>query len=290
MSLPERARRVAVFTKPHPDAPAVLRRVAACLERHGAELLPDEVTAEALGIATSFPRRELGRDADLAVVVGGDGTLLGAARAVNAHETPILGINLGNLGFLTETRCEEVDEVLGAALVGKAAVDPRAALAVTLNDEPPAEGGIALNDVTISKVGVARLFTLSLFVDGEWVTDYRADGLILATPTGSTAYSLSAGGPVVAPDVDALLVAPICPHSLSQRPLVLPGRARVTIELPEGQRADGVQVTLDGQVDFPIAPGDTLRVAHAAHGVRLVRPTRRSFFSLLRDKLGWGQR
>ncbi len=281
---------VAVFSKPHPDAPAVLRRIARALERHGARMLPDTTTAEALGLAESagLRREEAAGSAGLVVSVGGDGTLLSAARSVGEREVPILGVNLGSLGFLTETRCEEVDQVLDLALRGRAPIDERTVLAVTLDGEPGPGNGFALNDVTFSKSDLARLFSLTLYVDDEWVADYRADGLILATPTGSTAYNLAAGGPVVVPGVEALVITPICPHSLSQRPIIVPGRCRVTIRLAEGQAATNVRVTLDGQTGFPLEPGSEVRIARAAHVVRLVRPPGRSFFAVLRDKLGWG--
>lgn len=279
---------VAVFSKPHPEGAAILRRIAACIRGHGRALLPDQTSARALGLPDWLPREEAGRRAELVVTVGGDGTLLATARAIGERGTPILGINMGNLGFLTETRCEEVDEVLTAALEGRAPLEERPVLEVSRNGDPPGENDIVLNDVVVSQHNLARLFRVSLFVDGEWVADYRADGLIIAGPTGSTAYSLSAGGPVLDPRVEAMLVTPICPHSLSQRPIVLPGSACITASLPEGHGAGDVWVTLDGQTGFPLAVGESITVRRARHRVRLVRPLRRSFFSLLRDKLGWG--
>lgn len=286
MSADQRA--VAVFSKPHPEAPSVLRRVFSSLDRLGCEPLADEDTARTLGLDAFVSREEGGRRADLAVVIGGDGTLLASARAIGARETPILGINLGHLGFLTELRCDEIDDVLAAALAGRAPLERRPMLAVSHNDDRPHDHHLALNDVVISSSSAVRLFTLSLYIDAEWVTDYRADGLILSTPTGSTAYSLSAGGPVVVPSVDALLVSPICPHSLSQRPLVLPGTTRIRVVLPEGRPGTTVQVTMDGQVSFPLLPGESVTVERAPFATVLVRRPGRSFFSVLRSKLGWG--
>jgi len=279
---------VAVFSKPHPDAPAVLRKIVASLERLGAEALPDPDTARILGLPGALPREEAAGRAALVVVTGGDGTLLASARAIGPRETPILGINLGHLGFLTELRCDEIDDVLAAALAGRAPLERRPMLTVGHNDEPPREGHLALNDVVVSSSGAVRLFTLSLYIDSEWVTDYRADGLIIATPTGSTAYSLSAGGSIVSPAVDALLVTPICPHSLSQRPIVLPGSARIRVIVPEIRSGISVQVTMDGQVSFPLKDGESVTVIRAPFGTRLVRRPGRSFFSVLRSKLGWG--
>ncbi len=287
---PSSIRSVAVFSKPHPDAPAVLRRIAHALDRAGIRLLPDRATAEALGMPpeAASSREEAAREAGLVVSVGGDGTLLSAARSVGERQVPIIGVNLGSLGFLTETRCEEAGQVLELALAGRAPIDERAVLSVTLDGGRDEHRGYALNDVTFSKSDLARLFSLTLYVDGEWVADYRADGLILATPTGSTAYNLAAGGPVVVPGVEALVITPICPHSLSQRPIIVPGGSAVTVRLAEGQSATNVRVTLDGQTGFPLEPGAEVRIRRASHAVRLVRPPGRSFFAVLRDKLGWG--
>ncbi len=286
--MPPEQRAVAVFSKPHPEAPSVLRRVFSSLDRLGCEALPDEDTARTLGLDAFLTREEAAHRADLAVVIGGDGTLLASARAIGARETPILGINLGHLGFLTELRCDEIDDVLAAALAGRAPLERRPLLAVSHNDNQPDDQHLALNDVVISSSSAVRLFTLSLYIDAEWVTDYRADGLILSTPTGSTAYSLSAGGPVVVPSVDALLVTPICPHSLSQRPLVLPGTTRIRVVLPEGRPRTTVQATMDGQVAFPLLPGESVTVERAPFSSVLVRRPGRSFFGVLRSKLGWG--
>ena len=286
--MPPEQRAVAVFSKPHPEAPSVLRRVFSSLDRLGCEALPDEDTARTLGLDAFLTREEAAHRADLAVVIGGDGTLLASARAIGARETPILGINLGHLGFLTELRCDEIDDVLAAALAGRAPLERRPLLAVSHNDDQPDDQHLALNDVVISSSSAVRLFTLSLYIDAEWVTDYRADGLILSTPTGSTAYSLSAGGPVVVPSVDALLVTPICPHSLSQRPLVLPGTTRIRVVLPEGRPRTTVQATMDGQVAFPLLPGESVTVERAPFSSVLVRRPGRSFFGVLRSKLGWG--
>ncbi|MCE5248042.1 MAG: NAD(+)/NADH kinase [Candidatus Polarisedimenticolia bacterium] len=283
-----RPRAVAVFCKPRAQARGPLQRVAEELRRRGVEMLFDENAREALGLERSFPRERAVELADLVVSVGGDGTLLAAARAVGARETPIVGVNLGSLGFLTETRCEDVSEVLDAALEGRATIEERRALQMTRDGEAPRPDGLALNDVVLGNQTMARLTSLSLAVDDEWVTDFRADGLIVSTPTGSTAYNLAAGGPLVCPSVDALVATPICPHSLSQRPLILPGNAKVSIRLAEGQPATDIVVTLDGQVSFPLAPGETILLSFAAHRVRLIHPGGQTFFSTLRNKLGWG--
>ncbi|MDQ7006192.1 MAG: NAD(+)/NADH kinase [Acidobacteriota bacterium] len=284
----ETSTQVALFSKPHPDAPEVLARLARRLDERGFEVLADETTAESLGLSRSVSRERAAAQARLVVSVGGDGTLLASARAVGEALTPILGINLGSLGFLTETRCEEAEAVLDAALDGRAPIDSRRALQVVKDDLPAESVPLALNDVVLSKKHLARLFSLSLFVDDEWVADYRADGLIIATPTGSTAYNLAAGGPLLLPGVEALIVNPICPHSLSQRPLILPGSAKISICLADRQDNGSVQVTLDGQVGFPIEAGEKVSIVGASRPIRLLRPPGRSFFSVLRGKLGWG--
>lgn len=290
MTLNEPPATVALFSKHHPDTEAVLQRLVSALQRRGVDIVCDPTSAEILRCSGACARPEATRRAGMVVSVGGDGTLLATARTVGPFRVPILGINLGSLGFLTETHADEVEQVLEAALEGRAPIDARRALGVKRDhvegDEPE---HIALNDVVISNADLARLFSLSLLVDEDWVADYRADGLILATPTGSTAYNLAAGGPLVLPNVDALLATPICPHSLSQRPLILPGEAKLTIRLPEGQRACNVQVTVDGQVGFRISPGERISIFRSPHPILLVRPPGRSFFSVLRDKLSWGK-
>ncbi len=288
MKTNDRPQRVAVFSKAHRLAPDVLRTLVRSIERYGSTVIPDQATAEALGRGDGRPRTEAVEQAQLVISVGGDGTLLATARAVGARETPILGINLGRLGFLTETTCPELGPVLDAVFAGRAAVVERQLLAARLDGdaiEPPLA---ALNDVTFSKKDLARLFSLSLFVDDEWVADYRADGLIIATPTGSTAYNLAAGGPIVTPEVDCLLATPICPHSLSQRPLILPGSARLTVSIADDDAATDVQITLDGQVGIALERGEKVFIERAPHRVRLIRPAGRTFFTTLRDKLGWG--
>ncbi len=287
----QKKKQVALLSKEHPEARLVIRQAAEILERRDIVIRLDRVAASCLEGAEASSREHAVSGSDLVVAIGGDGTLLAAARAVGHREVPILGIHLGHLGFLTETRCEELEEVLLAALSEEVEIQSRRVLEVRRRrggDDVGTPEGVALNDVVFSKSDLARLFTLSLFCDDEWVADYRADGLILSTPTGSTAYNLAAGGPVVVPGVEALIVTPICPHSLSQRPLILPVDAAIHVTLSDSHRADGVQVTLDGQVGFEFEAGDAIAIRRAPYAVRLVRLPGRSFFSVLRDKLGWG--
>jgi len=230
--------------------------------------------------------------AGLVLVLGGDGTLLSMADCIAqaGRCVPILGVNFGSLGFLTEVTLPELYPALEAALAGRAHVEERLMLRATVHSpsaEPPT--GVAVNDVVINKAAPSRLINLSVFVGHEFVTNVRADGLIIATPTGSTAYNLSAGGPVVEPSVDAMVLTPIAPHTLSNRPVVIPASATVRVKPVIGDR-DGAFVTLDGQAGFELRAGDEITVCRAAEPMRLIRPSTRSYFEVLREKLNWGQR
>ncbi len=236
------------------------------------------------------PRRfEAGQPLDVLVTLGGDGTLLRGARVLDGANTPILGINLGRVGFLTTTSSQSLDWALDAMVRRAYATEPRLALLPMIVDkqgksrsEPP-----VLNDVVVHKGGVARVVRLRVSVDGDDVGQYSADGIIVATPTGSTAYSLSAGGPIVVPSVDAIVVTAICPHTLAVRPLVLPSHAAVSIE-PIPPWTEEVLVSFDGQVGTTIQPGERLLVKSAARPVLLIRLGPEGFFARMRQKLQWG--
>lgn len=220
---------------------------------------------------------------------GGDGTLLRGARIVAPNETPILGVNLGRVGFLTTATRETVFDALDALVAGRAEFERRQTLAaavITANGERRAEF-FALNDVVVDKEGVARMLRMNVRIDTENVGPYSADGIVVASPTGSTAYSLSAGGPVIVPGVEAMVVTPICAHTLAVRPLVIPATARITIEPLPGWAAD-VIVTVDGQTGLPLQPGDSVEVRRADHRVCLVRIGGPGWFGRMRDKLHWG--
>jgi NAD+ kinase len=230
-----------------------------------------------------------GRPLDAMLTFGGDGTLLRGARIVAPNETPILGVNLGRVGFLTTATRDTVFDALDELVAGRAQVERRQALAAQVlaeNDTPKAEF-FALNDVVVDKEGVARMLRMQVRIDEEEVGPYSADGIVVASPTGSTAYSLSAGGPVIVPGVEAMVVTPICAHTLAVRPLVVPATARVTIEpLPEW--AQDVIVTVDGQTGIPLEAGDRVEIRRAAHRVCLVRIGGRGWFGRMREKLHWG--
>jgi NAD+ kinase len=255
--------------------------------------LPVVVEKETAGLApaAALPtarKSDLAGQVDLLVVLGGDGTLLSMARAVGDLGVPILGVNLGDLGFLTATTLEEMLPAVEAALAGRMAIDERMLLGARL-----VRGGAvvseytALNDVVITKSAMSRIINLKVAVEGGHATAYRADGLIVSTPTGSTAYCLSAGGPILFPTMDAVVLVPIASHTLTNRPIVLPATQRIEVTLMSDQE---VMLTIDGQVGVNLRLGDTVQVSKAPARVRLVRSPRTDFFSVLRTKLKWGER
>jgi NAD+ kinase len=260
------------------------RQVLAALTKRGLTVLVD--AAAPLGNAPTAPKADLARRVDLLVVLGGDGTLLSVARHA-AASVPILGVNMGELGFLTEITEGEALELLGRVLAGRYEIEQRMTLAAVLERRGRTVRRYrALNDVVVSNGALARIVNLTISVDGHPFTTYRADGVIVATPTGSTAYSLSVGGPIVEPSLATLLVSPISPHTLSNRPVVLRPDARIRIAIPRGQQ--DVVLTVDGQEGMPLAGGDVLVVRRGRHPVSLVRSPQRTHYDVLRSKLGWG--
>jgi NAD+ kinase len=228
---------------------------------------------------------------DLVIVLGGDGTLLSAARAVGPRETPLLAVNLGGLGFMMTTRAEELFDELGRVLEGSFSVQSRRVLeGEVVRDGRSLQRYFALNDVVVNKLAIARLLHLDVFVDDEFVCRYRADGLIISTPTGSTAYSLAAGGPIMLPSVQAICLSPICPHTLSNRPVVVPETSRVEVLIQDGDGGGSTSMTVDGQVGLDLQSQDRVQTRCAAHRVRIVQPRRLSFFEVLRTKMNWGER
>lgn len=268
---------------------ATLGRVRDYAERRGVAFLFEEELLASPGMAgADVLRPEDLPDLDLLLTLGGDGTLLRGARQVARHGTPVLGVNFGHVGFLTSAAPEELVSALDQALSGDIWLDERMMLAVRAEAPDGTLRGeyLAVNDVVLHKGGVARMIRLAVRANGHEVGSYSADGIILATPTGSTAYSLSAGGPVVAPSVDCIIATPICPHTLAVRPLVLPAEETVSVDVltPSGE----LLLTIDGQEDAQLVPGDCVVVRRAPWPVRLVRFPGQTFFSTLRRKLGWG--
>lgn len=261
------------------------------LHQRGAEVIIEQGIGdcEHPGICSVKPLTELAQAADLVVVIGGDGTLLSTARATAMHDTPILGINLGRLGFLVDILPDRAVAELNAVLDGAFELEPRAMLETTLfRDGAPIHHGLALNDAVLHVQSVVRIIEFDTFIDGLDVGRLRADGLIVATPTGSTAYSLSAGGPILTPDLEAMIIVPICPHSLNHRPLVVSGNSVIEIKLSSASRSPA-QIALDGQENLEFAPGDILRVQRRTRSLMLVHPRNHQFLRMLRSKLRWGE-
>jgi NAD+ kinase len=262
-----------------------------CLAR-GLQPLVDKETAALCpdaGIATAR-KPDLPGQVDLLLVLGGDGTLLSVARALGSRPVPILGVNLGTLGFLTEIALVELFAALDRVLRGEHRIETRMRLdvvAVRAGAEDPAARFLALNDAVLTKADLARMIDLETRADGDIVTTYHADGLIVATPTGSTAYSLSAGGPILLPDLEAFVLTPICPHTLTQRPIVL--SAGVEVEIAVRSREE-VQLTIDGQAGTTLREGDGVRVRRSPDPVHLIVSPFRTRFEILRQKLQWGTR
>ena len=227
-------------------------------------------------------------NADLIVVLGGDGTMISTARLTGERAVPILGINYGSLGYLTDFRIEEMHDAIDAILSGDYQIDSRVMLDAEhlRNDEVIASGRI-LNDVVINRAVLAKIIEVEITLDGQFVNSFRADGMIVATPTGSTAYSLSAGGPIVYPSMNAIVLTPVCPFTLTNRPIVVPDQAEINLKLKAG--SDGVMLTLDGQVGYPMSADDSVRIRKSATAFNLVQPTKRNYFDVLRNKLKWGR-
>jgi NAD+ kinase len=290
-------RRVAIVAKrglaaaePH------LRLAIEWLTDHGVAVVVDPDTAALMSggpTPTVTARDAITGDVDLVVVLGGDGTLLGLADQVGegGRETPILGVNFGRLGFLTEVTLPEMLPALEAALAGHAHIHRRAMLrARMLRNGGTFAEHIVLNDVVLTKGAISRLIYLAVHVDGRFVTDVKADGLILGSPTGSTAYSLAAGGPIVHPDVDALLITPIAAHALGNRPIVIPGTSTISVRPAADSGRDEMFVTFDGQTGFAFGQGDEVLVTRADRVLHLVGSQSRGYYDTLRQKLHWGER
>lgn len=306
-----------LLKRDQPEAIELCRRLVRVLRERGereAVLRDRELPPDLDGVSEA----ELGQDLRLLVVLGGDGTMLYAASLLGEARVPLLGVNLGHLGFLTACSPDDAEATLGRALDGKLFTEERQRLRcrVLRHAQPPEgdpEGGprshgthgsqeaatgagplqvvaerMALNDIVLSQPAQARLFELDVLVDGESVTSYRADGLIISTPTGSTAYNLAAGGPILVPSMDALVLSPICPHTLTVRPLVT--RLSSCVEVRPGRGAEEILLTVDGQWSHRLGPRDHVEVSCADAPVSVLRPRDRSFYDLLRAKLHWGAR
>ena len=268
---------------------AVVPALLDWFERRGVRVLCDTETADCLNNSyQGMNREQVAEQSQLLLVLGGDWTLLAAARVAAPLGIPILPINMGALGFLTSFKLEELYPALEETLAGHFSSSERVMLDVVLERSGAAvERQTVLNEAVIHKGELARMIELELTIDSDFVCRYRVDGLIVATPTGSTAYSLSAGGPIVHPSVESWIITPICPHTLSDRPVVI--RDSSFVEVIVSPNTDSVYLTLDGQTGIPVRPNDRLRMKRAAERLRLIQPPRKSYFEILRSKLKWGE-
>jgi NAD+ kinase len=278
---------IGILTKPKfPDVKHTLKDLVSWLREHHKEVALDRKTASLIGESGTFQKPQIAARADLMLVLGGDGTMLNAARLVEERPIPILGINMGGLGFLTEVSVDQLYPSLERIFAGDYHTEERLMLRARIDrhGEHVAQSTV-LNDVVVSK-GTARMIEIQISIDGQFVTRLRGDGLIISTPTGSTAYSLSAGGPIIHPSVQAFILTPICPHTLTHRPLVT--SSTVGLEVALTGEDEGAMATFDGQVGVAMTQGDTILIHASDHLTRLVRFPDRTYYDVLRRKLKWG--
>lgn len=270
------------------DAISLAARI---IELYGSKIdvFVDEGSARQLNYNKQLEIEHVGERANLIVVLGGDGTLLSVARNLKGRDVPILGVNLGGLGFLTEISPDEFPEILENVIRGDYDISRRIMLDVTVKREGNKVFEFAvLNDAVITKDALARIIDIETHVNGEYLTTFKSDGLIFSTPTGSTGYSLAAGGPILYPSMRNIIVTPICPHMLTNRPIILP--EKVSIQAILKSRDEKVVLTLDGQIGFPLEYGDEILINESSHAVSLVKSSSKGYFEILRTKLKWGER
>ena len=284
-------KRIGIITKTtSPHADQVMEELVPWLTQRGLEVnFQDNYSRLEGDGARSSPLESVADDVDIVLVLGGDGTLLAAARLLEEVDIPILGINLGSMGFLTEVSLDDIYVNLEKVIEEDFFIEERMRLkAGLMRGKDLIAEFMVLNDVVINKGALARIIDMETLVDGESVTTFNADGLIISTPTGSTAYSLAAGGPIVEPNLDIIIISPICPHTLTNRPLVVSGGSEVEVVLVSD--SGRVYLTLDGQEGFGLEEGDRIRIKASERRVRLIRTGHKSFFEVLRTKLHWGHR
>jgi NAD+ kinase len=288
-------KRIGIVLKPHqPEALKTICDLVEWLASRGIELvggpeLEREQIEHQTGCAVSqVPSEHIAREVDLILVLGGDGTMIATARMIADHEVPVIGVNYGGLGYLAEFRIEELFTGLEAILSGHYHLNKRVMLAVELSrNDLLVTSNRVLNDVVINKSALARIIEIEAYFNSQFVTSFRADGLIVSTPTGSTAYNLSAGGPIIFPSMNAVVITPICPFTLSNRPLVVPDEGEIQLRLKTDH--EEVALTLDGQVGFPLKVDDLVVIRKSRTTFNLVQPSSRNYFDVLRDKLRWGR-
>ena len=273
----------------HPDAVTVARETVDWLKKRGIEVFLDKPLAESLGDRTGYAGDSIPGMVDLIIVLGGDGTLISVARQVGDLRVPILAVNLGSLGFLTEVTLPELHSVLEMVIHGEFTVSERMMLDTVIRRGGREVGRYeVLNDIVINKGALARIIDMEACVDGAYLTTFKADGLIIATPTGSTAYNLAAGGPIVHPGLNCLVISPICPHTLTNRPIIVSEEAVIRVEVKFLDQ--DVVFTADGQVGMPLQGGDIVEVRKSPNCTLLVKSPFKDYFEVLRTKLRWGER
>jgi len=280
--------RVAILTKPKfTDVQPILKNLVTWLRDRKKEVLLDAKTAALIGEPALYKKPDIAAKSDLLLVLGGDGTMLNAARLVEEHAVPILGVNMGGLGFLTEVPVEELYPTLERVFSKEFYIEERMMLRARMHrhGENVAHATV-LNDIVVSKGTLSRMVELHITVNGRLVSSLRGDGLIVSTPTGSTAYSLSAGGPITHPSVQGMILTPICPHTLTHRPLLIP--SDVELEVTLTSRDEGAMTTFDGQVGIATTQGDTVVIRQSDHRTQLIRFHDRTYYDVLRMKLKWG--
>jgi len=282
-------RRVALVGKQAPEIARSLRALRDFLRQRGCEVMLERETAAGVGENGAVAGYEdIGRDADLAIVVGGDGTMLAAARNLAHYRVPLAGINLGRLGFMTDIAFSHMRETIELLLSGSYTIGERTMLeAQVLRGDKEIFSTQALNDIVVNKGGTGRMIEFLVHIDGQFVYDLRSDGIIVATPTGSTAYALSSNGPILQPNVPGIALVPVCPHTLSNRPITVSDRC--VIEITIKRRAVGARLHVDGQPHSELAADDRVIVRRAAHSIRFVHPPGYSYYAMLREKLHWSE-
>ena len=281
-------KKIGVFCKPKaPSASDILGKLIPWLRQKNYHIFLDTSTAAIIGETSTHDKRGVSEQADLLIALGGDGTLLGVARAAHPYNVPILAVNLGSLGFLAAISIEELYPTLENILAGKFEIENRMLLnACVWRNGDKVENHNVLNDIVINKSVVARVINLQVFVNDQYMTSYRADGLIIATPTGSTAYSLSAGGPIIHPSMHALVLSPICPLMLTNRSILIPDQSVIQVKL--SGKYDDVRITLDGQEGYDMEAEDILEIKKTKTTLQLIRGPNKNYYQILRDKLHWG--
>lgn len=283
-----KSKSIGILTKPKfPEVKTTLQAVVSWLRDRKIDVILDTTSAGLLCEQGGIQKTQLANRADVLLVLGGDGTMLNAARLAGERGIPIFGVNMGGLGFLTEVRLEHLYPSLERIFANEFVLDERLMLATHIHrhGEPVAQG-VVLNDVVVSKGTLARMIELKIEIQGHFVTNLRGDGLIISTPTGSTAYSLSAGGPIINPAVHSLILTPICPHTLTHRPLIVPDESEIDVTLTS--KDEGAMATLDGQVGVALTQGDTVVIKSSECRTKLIRFPETNYFGVLREKLKWG--